>query len=245
MFNPVRLTGAYPELKASVGPGIGPTINGPTDGPAYRGGPVYGLADVSQPNTSPDTLTINGILQFEKEMTEASTTLPSGTPVLVVFDNNAGNRDKRHHEPVHRIYTDNFPFTPTVHQGEQGSVMLTVLVGTAQFKRGQASHCAIAIQNVTTVFLTPKLLSGFELLNASSPQDFHLGDSCYIVAGIDGNKGYLRVVKNLGTPPNRPNGGQPGRLQVLMLAVRCMKVCVTPLQNEMKCDMGRLIRNEF
>lgn len=247
MFNPVKVTGAYAELTPSIGPVFGPTINGPTSGPSYRGGPVYGLADVSQPNTSPDTLTINGTLHFEDEYHGhgQTTDLPSGTPVVVVFDNTEGARDRRHHEPIHRIFTHVVPEKYFVN-GDRYSVMITVLVGTAKFKRNVASHCAVAVQNVATVFMTQQLLVGdADDANGGhiakvSPIDMKLGDIYFIAVVADAqngargapqNKCKILITKNLGTVAN-PHPRVAG--------LRVLRICATPLQNELKCDLGRM-----
>lgn len=112
MFNPVAFDhGKYPEVQASVGSPYGVSLTGPTAGMENaRGGPVYGMASISEPNTSPTTVTV--CVRFRGRfgvngLPVKKAHLPSGTPIALDWAGTDNMPRDRHGEPIHDCYVIN------------------------------------------------------------------------------------------------------------------------------------------
>ena len=158
--------GKYPQVNAGAARGHtffggvdGPPLTSNT-GPSYRGGVVYGSVSLSEPNTSPDVITAAVRLPqhyFPNGTSELF--VRSGTPICVAPPKDSAKAHDRRAEPVHtgvlgpiprhgnhaasRDYIDDML--------DMGDPFITVLVGSATFKKREPSYVALAVQNVATV----------------------------------------------------------------------------------------------
>lgn len=227
MFSPVKLNGTYPALQADVGSVYGPTINGPTNGPAYRNGPVFGLNSLSEPNISPDVVTIQGHVVWPDKTQnpqiahKSKHTFPNGTPVYVVTKkvNNKVRFDK-HKEPIHKIYIlDESKKGTKVDPGDLNG-FLTVLVGTATFENNnKVSHCAVAVQNVSTVHLAN---SAFKY---SARKNWMIGERLYLCVYDDSGETRFKFSDQMQTDTK---------------VCRKLRLTATEVGGEIKCDLGEM-----
>lgn len=230
MNNPISSTqpAGYPSVAATTGTPYGQNLEYPrTSTVDFRGGPNFGLASVSEPNTSPDTLTVH--VRVDPEVWKLShlagksdVYVPSGTPVLLQQISNGVTHD-RHGEPIHTI---NF-LTPQLAHGSvsvcetaDGNEFITVMVGDATLRKNKHNYIAVAIQNVATVSL---------LGQAPALKNIHIGDKLYIVSGP--------------TPATTQfiTSALPNTTNKLM---RVMTVTATAVGATIKCDLGVLVRGK-
>lgn len=237
--------GKYPQVNA--GAARGHTFFGGVDGPpltsnagpSYRGGAVYGSVSLSEPNTSPDVITAAVRLPphyFPNGTSELF--VRSGTPICVAPPKDSAKAHDRREEPVHTGVLG--PIQRHVHKGahlsdiddmlKRGDPFITVLVGSATFKKKEPSYVALAVQNVATVAIatptdtdTPNHVFG-DSRNRARP-----------VIGVPVYLGFHRTTGVLNVYCDKKDLYQKAPMRQL--------VPVTPLDNGLRtirCDVGRM-----
>ena len=241
MFSPVKFSsGSYPPLEASVGSPYGSLLSPPTNAVENRGGPTFGLNSLSEPNTSPDVVTIATKLRdafapgTPPTITNITqrTYIKSGTPIAVC-ETSDSSKTTREGEPLHDVYVINTKF-----KGKYGAYInnanirfLTVTVGDFWFEPGRVQYIAVAVQNVATVSIPPEQMDLFRSVG--------LGDRFYLKAATnDADKNYPFKIEKGEVPT--ANATNPGLSN--MHYVRVLTAVAPPIGNTIRCDMGNMIR---
>ena len=228
MYDPAAPdTSGYPSLTANVGSVYGATPTIPSGNLATPpGNVVFGLNSVSEPNTSPDVITVSARLHdgdFPKSLDKY--VLPSGTPVAIV-----DNGNDRHGDATHTIYmlTQRSDCTAPLLALNDGMRVqrkvpfITVSVGEATFvKRSRdPTYVAIAVQNVATVSLAG-VYEGTS--NTERLRGVCLGDRLYLNLRAGSNPDQLPITTE-----------QPRQNHVY----RALRVVAPVIGATVRCDFG-------
>ena len=259
MFNPVKFDqSGYPGLLANVGTVYGANLAPPRNGMENaRGGPVFGMNSISEPNTSPDVITVAGVFYFPqgrnaKLQFKDGLHVPSGTPIMVfpVLARNGRMAYDRHGEPEHMLIIMNVQtdddgklnakkcFHPKKAGGKISVGFPTVTVGDVKIEGGKTQHVAVAIQNVATVNVHPNHRHEFK--------NVAIGDKLLMSCPLDGmpmtatGKKSYRLFRPFQTE-TLVNGRD--NLNVLTKQ-RVLTVVSDFVGNSIRCDIGPVIQQE-
>ena len=253
MFSPVSVSGTgYPQLTASTGTPYGQALAPPSQAIENRGGPTFGLNSLSEPNTSPDVITIAGKLYEECDIVGSPapdstkntdwipkanhpklitkrTHIRGGTPIAVYTDDGK----TRDGEPLHRVSVINDKFkarwvipTSPPNVDELKIKFTTVTVGDFWFEPHKITYLAIAVQNVATVDF-----EGTSFETSGELYKLALGDRFYLTTQIDPSDGdhmypFCRFEKNI---------SQTEHYQ------RVLTLVAPPIGKTARCDIGKFI----
>ena len=254
MFSPVSVSGTgYPQLTASTGTPYGQALAPPSQAIENRGGPTFGLNSLSEPNTSPDVITIAGKLYEECDVANANprpgtsadwipkanhpklitkrTHIRGGTPIAVYTDDGK----TRDGEPLHRVSVINDKFKaraaiPGSRDAKELKIkFMTVTVGDFWFEPHKITYLAIAVQNVATVDF-----EGTSFETSGELYKLALGDRFYLTTKMDGTVAAL------------PNEMYPFcRFEKHLTATSCYQRVLTlvapPIGKTARCDIGPFI----
>ena len=225
MFSPVTVNPAngLPQLSAAVGNVYGATADVPANDVSYLEGPTFGINDVSQPNTSPDVISICARLALADFEGKPTRMVMPGTPVKIdkhPMEYNGGNEPLHEMKIIANKETDLF----TSFCDDKG--FLTVTLGEVLFHKNKSTYVAVAIQNVATVSLA-----------------HHLDDLKNVCVG---DKLMLRCAFE----SEDPDGQREDKLELLHKhdgqhynsnsLQRELTVVSLPIGHTVKCDLGRI-----
>lgn len=242
MFSPVNFnSGGYPELQANVPTPYGINLAPPTNAIENRGGPTFGLNSLSEPNTSPDVITVAAKLwggckpkangHERIPLASKRTYVRSGTPIAVCITADT-NQMTREGEPLHDVFVLNSEFkmrfdkNGTEHKNLQ---FLSVTVGDFWFEPNRVSYIAVAVQNVATVSIEPGQMHLFKSVG--------LGDRIYLKTK------HSETDEMLPFKPFKTQGADAAKDPKLQQDhyVRVLTVVAPPIGNTIRCDMGNML----
>ena len=242
MFAPGRNAAVgFPDLVANVGKvyGVTPVVPN-TNVQTFAGGMVAGLSSVSEPNTSPDTLTVCAVLSEDSfkhvggvlKAVGGQLFVPNGTPVLVTKNKGSGARTTHKNEPLHviELLNDN---KEVVDKCREAETFITVLVGDVTFVKNKPVYLAVAIQNVATVSLLGRV---------SQFKDVNIGDKVFMSCPDKSDAQSANVQKTVFSTALAPRGSSrlTGSPLPRPRRVRVLTVVAPPIGATVKCDLGEV-----
>ena len=241
MFSPVKFnTGGYPDLQANVPNPYGTSLAPPTSAIENRGGPTFGLNSLSEPNTSPDVITVAAKLWAGNKgspgynrtaLAKPRTYIKSGTPIAVCMTADS-NPMTREGEPLHDVYVLNSDFGMRFDKDggkHQNLQFLTVTVGDFWFEPNRVTYIAVAVQNVATVSIAPDQMRLFQTVG--------LGDRFYLKTKMSTTDTMLpfKMFRTAG----KDTTADPALVRDHY--VRVLTAVAPPIGNTIRCDMGNML----